>query len=272
MKPGNILLGDFGEVLLVDWGSAVRRGADGRWVGDIVGTPLYMAPEQARREGVDPRSDVYALGGTLLHVLLLRQPVIEADEARFWAKKRSGQFTAPTETERDALPRPLLAIATRALDPDPQRRYQDAEELRRDLLAWQAGEAVAAWAEPWWMRAWRACRRQKRVIAPLAATALLALGIAVVLWSERAKERSTWGPPIISNDFTAPDGLSEWLPGSGVFQSTSTGLTSQGRDRSLLVFPRRLSGPTAIDLEVLSEGPAGELAVGWLATFSRDHR
>jgi serine/threonine protein kinase/Leucine-rich repeat (LRR) protein len=144
IKPANILLGDFGEVLVVDWGSATRTGTV---AGQAVGTPQFMAPEQARGEATDERSDIYALGATLWQLLTFRLPMYADDTATFWERKRAGDLDLDAPGD---VPEHLLGIARRALAADPAARWKDVFALRDALREWlrnQESLAVSSQAQ-----------------------------------------------------------------------------------------------------------------------------
>ena len=119
IKPDNIMLGAFGEVMLVDWGSALMSDEREAAVGRVMGTPNYMSPEQARGELVDQRSDIYCLGASLFHLLTRRVPVSATSAEEFWDKKRHGTIDVPRSGQGEWCPARLLDIALKAMAPGP---------------------------------------------------------------------------------------------------------------------------------------------------------
>ncbi len=155
LKPENIALGEFREVMVLDWGLAKRIGEDPdapptmpeeslskTRVGSVKGTPLYMAPELARGEGhlADARTDVFALGAMLYEMLCLRPPYEGTDLRSVVAAARTGAIRSPLERapERD-MPRVLVDVAMRGLSHREDDRHGSAREFAEDLQAYIDG-------------------------------------------------------------------------------------------------------------------------------------
>ncbi|MEQ8788833.1 MAG: protein kinase [Pirellulaceae bacterium] len=182
IKPGNIMLGKHGETLVVDWGLAksVGRsekhkasgeatiqpssgsGSASTQMGNALGTPAYMSPEQAagRLDQMGPRSDVYCLGATLYSLLTGRPPVIADDPGSVLRNVEAGVFPAPRSVNGN-IPKALESICLKAMSLDPADRYSSARELVDDAERWLADEPVLAHAESKVEAAFRWMRRHK---------------------------------------------------------------------------------------------------------------
>ena len=181
LKPQNVMVGPFGEVLVMDWGVAKIVGdasgslgadagvsassaAPSTGHGVVLGTPGYMAPEQAAGDPslVDARADVYAIGA------ILRDLVAANLESQ------------PADRPRD-VPRPLRAIIQRAMATDPESRYADVTALARDVAAFGAGEPVSAYRENLLERARRLAVRHSTPILLVLAYLLMRLTFLAVV-------------------------------------------------------------------------------------------
>ncbi len=167
LKPSNVMIGEFGETLVIDWGLAKERGAgdgvldgsidpaengdgemrDGLTMdGQLLGTPHYMAPEQAagQHATLDERADVYALGAVLYHLLTGQRPfesLSGVDVLRQVVRKPS---LSPA-VACPGIPAALEAICMRAMAHDPAERYSSAKALAEEIVRFQSGAVVAAY-------------------------------------------------------------------------------------------------------------------------------
>jgi serine/threonine protein kinase/WD40 repeat protein len=149
LKPANVIVGDFGETIVIDWGlakdltladevssvsgSLPELRDDGlTTTGSVLGTPAYMAPEQRRGEHVDQRVDVFAIGAMLWELCAIQK----APPTEPYIRRRM--------LRRTGIDKDLATIIDKALDPDRERRYPDASALAADLKAFKSGARIAA--------------------------------------------------------------------------------------------------------------------------------
>ena len=205
LKPANIMLGNYGETLVVDWGLAKRLptrteaeaetldippaaetvDADRTRLGQIKGSPAYMSPEQAegRADQIGCRSDIYSLGATLYTILAGRLPFADMELSRLLDHVKRGDFPRPRQLRGD-IPPALEAICLKAMQLKPSDRYATALELAADLEHWLADDPVSAWREPLVTRAARWGRKHKTLVAAcfgLLTAAVIALAISTGL-------------------------------------------------------------------------------------------
>ena len=190
VKPSNVIVGAFGETIVIDWGLArdERRDvaeptpedllASGSGVstvsGKVVGTPAYMAPEQARGELVDARADVYAIGAVLYELLSGKAPHADETPEAVLDRVLAGP-PAPLGAVAPNVPSELADIVAKAMARVPAERYANATVLAEDLRRFQTGKLVSAHA----YSAWGLIRKklaQYRGVVAVAAASAIALG------------------------------------------------------------------------------------------------
>jgi hypothetical protein len=181
LKPANVLLTADGSPRITDFGLAKSLSADGdTQTGAILGTPSYMAPEQAEgRKDVGPAADVYALGAILYECLTTQPPFKAATSIDTLIQVRTLEPTPPRQLAREA-PRDLETICLKCLHKDPHKRYVSAAALADDLRRWLDGQPIQARPVGRLGRAWRWSKRNPAVAGLLLAVILtLATGAAV---------------------------------------------------------------------------------------------
>lgn len=179
LKPSNILLDEQGQPHVVDFGLAKQVAGDGSLTesGAILGTPAYMAPEQAggRRRLITTLSDVHGLGAVLYALLTGKPPFGGESLMETLDRVRQQPPTPPSRLNRK-VPRDLELICLKCLDKDPQRRYPSAQALGVELRRFLAGEPIQARPASSFEKGWRWCRRRPVVAVLTAALVVAVLG------------------------------------------------------------------------------------------------
>jgi len=162
LKPSNIMVGPFGEVLVMDWGIATRRRGEAdpsahpnpssppadTAHGTVLGTPSYMSPEQARGEidNLTDQTDIYGLGAILYFLLTGAAPHSGDTVDAILSNVIAGQFRRPREITK-LIPKRLEAICLMAMAAGPAQRYTSADTLARDITLYLDGQPVVAYPE-----------------------------------------------------------------------------------------------------------------------------
>ena len=263
LKPANVMLGAFGETQVVDWGLAKDRrlaedpeaaAADGSLyahahadmtrVGTVVGTPAYMAPEQARGEEVDERADVYAIGAMLYHLLAAEAPFEGAPDTV--VARVAKDAPTPLAERTPEAPRDLIAIVDKAMARDASARYPTAKELAQDLSRFLTGQLVGARSYGRVTLILRWLRRNRNPVAVAAVLLAILAATAVTSASRIVHERNfangrsaqlilTQARSMLERDPTAalawlkqyPDDGSGWVEARSIAaDAVSRGITS----------------------------------------------
>ncbi len=206
LKPGNVLVGSYGETVVIDWGLAKNLATgeeieelplastlppdnNDTVVGSVLGTPAYMSPEQAQGQPIDEHADVYAIGAILYSVLTGQRPYAEIKELDELMEAVTTRPPRRVAELAPAVPAELIAIVEKAMAHDAAARYATAEGLAADLRRFQAGKLVAAhhYTTGQLLTRWLVRNRAIVATALVALIVLLAVGTASVL--RIAKER-----------------------------------------------------------------------------------
>jgi len=240
LKPDNIMLGEYGEVLLMDWGLAKRMSdppgpevisggpeAVRQWramtgqtsagttmAGTVLGTPQYMSPEQARGDNdkVDEHSDIYSLGVILYHLMTLKAPFAGRDAEEVMENVRLGRITpypAPSVDGRlphlpsGKIPASLGPVALKAMSLDPARRYTQVVDLQREIASYQSGFATLAEEAGTWKLVSLFLQRNRTL--SIATAVLLIAGILFTVNLARERNRATAASIVAQNARIAAD-------------------------------------------------------------------
>ncbi len=199
-----IMVGKYGETLVVDWGLAKVIGSDedvalttrmvrqpetegggtSTRIGTTIGTPAYMSPEQAagKNDELGPPTDVYSLGATLYQLLTGELPHVEDDDMGVMIARAEHGNVIPVLTAAPWLPRPLASIVMKALALAPEARYVSARALADDIERWLGDEPVRAHRESYGEQIYRWSRNHRTLATSLFVGYLVAT-VAIIIGS-----------------------------------------------------------------------------------------
>jgi serine/threonine protein kinase len=184
LKPANVLLGEDGTPKITDFGLAKKLGEQGQTqTGAVMGTPSYMAPEQAsgRSKEIGPAADIYALGA-MLYELLTGRPPFKAASALDTILQVVRDEPVSVRQLQPNVPKDIETICHKCLHKEPRKRYASAGALAEDLSRFVAGEPVVARPVRTLERSWLWCRRHPAVALLTATVAMMLVVSSLVAW------------------------------------------------------------------------------------------
>jgi Flp pilus assembly protein TadD/tRNA A-37 threonylcarbamoyl transferase component Bud32 len=279
LKPGNIMLGNYGETLVVDWGLAKvagpakgeegsaspgpvqphsARGSASTVAGIALGTPGFMSPEQAAGDldRLGPQSDVYSLGATLYCLLAGRAPLEsgDGDVEEVLRRAQAGELTPPRQVKRE-VPPALEAVCLKAMALRGEDRYATARGLAQEIEHWLADEPVSAWLEPWPVRVRRWAKRHRTMVAAAAAAcaaALLLGGIGLYSYQRQLRQETVRTSSALDRAEQARiDARAAW---SERLDATGWGRAEDLASAAVALDSRRLPTGVRRRMQALSEG------------------
>jgi serine/threonine-protein kinase len=280
LKPQNVVLGDFGEVVVLDWGLARIMGEadqealplelpaagqhDATVQGQVLGTPAYMAPEQAegRLDLLGPATDVYGLGAILYEVLTGRPPFTGQETEALLRRVAHEAPVRPRAYVADT-PAALEAVCLKALAKKPGGRYAAVKELADEVRRWLADEPVAAWREPLPRRVGRWARKHRTGVAvggALLLAGVVALAVNTVLVNRqkaRAEQNFQLARTAVDDMYTGV--ALKWLSQESRMEPVQRDFLVKA-----LRFYEQFAEPTDSSPEVRLAAGKAALRVGWI--------
>lgn len=282
LKPANIMLGRYGETIVVDWGLAKTMDttdptADGpdntgarpvmdtdaktasTQAGVVMGTPAFMSPEQARGDtsAIGPPSDIYSLGATLFALLTGQSPYQDDTPSSALTKVRTRQCPS-AHTVNSRVPHALSAVCSKAMAFRPSDRYDSARTLAHDIEAWLADEPVTAYRDGSLARAARWARRHPTGVGTVLAgitVALIGLAIGIATFQQKNEQLRTANQRTLAANQQARRHFRRALDAiEGYYQGVSGDLLLRGPESTklrqrLLQFPLRFYQQLRQELE-----------------------
>ena len=278
IKPANILLDsrntlpeEFGVAKVADFGIAKTLSTDAGETrdGDVIGTPNYMAPEQAagKMGTIGPATDVYGLGAVLYEMLTGRVPLQGPTTLDTLILVQTEEPVPPRRLQ-PGIPRDLEVICLKCLEKEPARRYPTAEHLADDLHRFLDHKPILARPTPAWERLWKAAKRHPTESALTVALILVAtIGFALVAWQWRRAEDRAVAEAVAKNAALEKERQATRLS-AGIALDRGISLCETGElDRGLLWLARSLELASALGDDALERAARCNLA-GWGAFHS----